>query len=168
MGDFVDALIESSDESERYRDPDLSPPTDANEIDDAAMQRVVSALNVLRMHDKDRIGDWFGRFITLYRNAGEATPGPVPPRIEVEWALEHGGRLMRHPWTRMAWRRAARGARLYANGEALPLPLRDARRIAAAGEVDGVLYAALSQPGRDAVFDLFAAGHYELPDDAEE
>jgi 50S ribosomal protein L16 3-hydroxylase len=165
LGDFVDTLIESADDTQRYRDPDLVPAKDANEIDVASMQRVLEALNILRMNDTDRLGDWFGRFITLYRNAGEAVPGTIPPRIEIEWALQQGARLQRHPWTRMAWRKSGRSARLYVAGQDMPLPVRDARRLAAAPAIDGATYQALSQPGRDAVIELLGAGHYQLPDD---
>ena len=168
LGDYADTLIADADEAQRYRDPDLAPPSDPNEIDGAAMQRVVEALNVLRMNDQDRLGDWFGRFITLYRNAGSATPVPTPPRIEVEWALEHGARLLRHPWTRMAWRKAGRGAKLYVAGEDFSLAARDAGTLAGANEIDGRLYARLSQRGRDVVFELLGAGHYRLPSDEEE
>ena len=168
LGDFVDTLIADSDEALRYRDPDLAPAADSNEIDAAAMQRVIEALNALRMNDPERLGDWFGHFITRYRSAGEATAGPTPPRIEIEWALEHGTRLHRHPFTRMAWRKSGRGARLYAAGRDFPLPARDARTLAAAAEIDGDLYRRLSQAGRDAVFELLAEGHYQLPLDEEE
>jgi 50S ribosomal protein L16 3-hydroxylase len=164
LGDFTDALVADATEDLRYRDPDLQVPADPNEIDAAAMQRVVEALNLLRMNDADRLGDWFGRFITTYRSAGDVAAGPVPARIELEWQLGQGTPLLRHPLSRMAWRRAARGARLYVSGEALPLPLADARRIAAATPMlDASAYAALSQAGRDAVFALVESGHYRLP-----
>src|SRR3546814_2799315 len=69
------------------------------------MQRVLEALNALRMNDPDRLGDWFGRFITLYRSAGHAMPADESrSRIEIEWDLQQGHVLHRHPWTRMAWR----------------------------------------------------------------
>ncbi|MFL6591527.1 MAG: JmjC domain-containing protein [Luteimonas sp.] len=168
LGDYADSLIAEADEGLRYRDPDLALPSDPNEIDAAAMQRVVEALNVLRMNDPDRLGDWFGRFITLYRNAGTAAPVPTPPRIEIEWALEHGARLLRHPWTRMAWRKAGRSAKLYVAGEDFTLSARDAATLAGSNELDGRLYARLSQRGRDVAFQLLGAGHYQLPPDEEE
>jgi 50S ribosomal protein L16 3-hydroxylase len=121
------------------------------------------------MNDADRLADWFGRFITRYRNAGEVMPpAALPARIEVEWLIAHGHRLLRHPWSRMAWRRAGRAARLYVGGMDLAMPVRDARRIAAAADVEGDLYAALSQAGRDAVFELLSGGHYRLAPDDEE
>lgn len=163
MGDYVDSLAAEADEALRYRDAGLAPAKDPNEIDAAAMQRVVEALNALRMPDSDALGDWFGRFITLYRSAGVAAAESDPrSRIEIEWDLQQGAVLQRHPWTRMAWRRAARGARLYAAGGDHALPVRDAQRVAAAARLDGAAYAALSQAGRDCVYALLQQGHYRL------
>lgn len=163
LGDFVDTLAADSDDDLRYVDPDLGPAKDANEIDAAAMQRVLEALNALRMNDPDRLGDWFGRFITVYRSASQAVPADDSrSRIEIEWDLQQGHVLHRHPWTRMAWRRAGRAARLYAAGHAYALPVRDARAIAATSAFDGTAYAGLSDPGRDAVYDLLLGGHYHL------
>jgi len=163
LGDFVDTLAADAPESLRYADPGLAPAKDAFEIDSAAMARVVEALNALRMNDPDRLGDWFGGFITTYRNAVEpAADEASRPRIEVEWDLAHGARLLRHPWSRMAWRRAAKAARLYAGGLMHAMPARDAQRLAASDAIDSAGYDALSQAGRDAVFALLEAGHYRL------
>ena len=169
LGDFADSLLEEADDDLRYADPDLALPADPAEIDAAAMARVVHALDLLRTDDPQRLGDWFGRFITQYRNAREVTApgeaGPPRSRIEVEWDLEHGARLHRHPYSRMAWRRTGDGdsqARLYVNGEAHPLPVADAAGIANAAVLDGAGYAALSQDGRDCVLALLEAGHYGL------
>ena len=167
MGDWVDAMIAEADDALRYNDPDLELPADPNEIDTAAMDRVVEALNQLRMRNPDRLGDWFGRFITMYRVGATAAPGEEPrSRIEVEWDLQQGATLQRHPWTRMAWRQAADGdpgrARLYVAGSDHPLPAEDAARIAAAHEVDGDLYQSLSPDGRDLLIDLLAQGHFRL------
>ena len=163
LGDFVDTLAAESDESLRYTDPDLKPAKDANEIDAAAMQRAVEALNALRMNDPDRLGDWFGRFITLYRSSGEAMPAENGrSRIEIEWDLQQGFTLHRHPWTRMAWRRAARGARLYVAGQVHEVAVRDAQTISAEAKLDGATYAKLSDRGRDAVYELLLGGHYHL------
>ncbi|HET6396062.1 MAG TPA: cupin domain-containing protein, partial [Pseudoxanthomonas sp.] len=163
IGDWLDEVLSGADESIRYRDQDLAPPADPYEIDAAAMGRVVEALNAIRMNDPDRLGDWFGRFITTYRAAGEVVPGGEPrPRIELEWDLSQGAALQRHPWSRMAWRRNRRGASLFCSGQALSLPVADARRIAAAAQLDGPGYGALSDAGRDAVYALYQAGHYAL------
>ena len=172
LGDFVDTLASEADEALRYQDPDLEVPDDPNEIDAAAVGRAIAALNRLRMNDPERLADWFGRFITTYRSPGAVEPGPVAPRIELEWQLDHGASLHRHPLSRMAWRRSGRGARLHANGESFALPLADARRLAAADALAGAGYRALSQAGRDTVYALHEAGHYvlggaDLADDGE-
>lgn len=167
MGDYIDTLAADADESLRYRDPDLAPPPDPAEIDAAAMARVVEALNALRMNDPDRLGDWFGRFITVYRAAGVVSAGaePARSRIEIEWDLERGASLWRHPWSRLAWRRAhAKGqaARLYVSGQEYALPAKDAQAVANAVEIDQAGYAALSDAGRACVHELIAGGHYRL------
>lgn len=162
LGDFVDTLAGDADESLRYRDPDLAPPRDPAEIDAAAMGRVVEALNMLRMNDPDRLGDWFGRFITLYRSAGTVASDDAPfTAADVAQALTGGAALYRHPFSRMAWRRAARSARLYVSGQAFALPVRDAQRLANTETVDAEAFGKLSQAGRDCVIELLRAGHYQ-------
>ena len=166
LGDYCDSLAADAPDALRYADPDLQPAKDGYEIDDAAMHRVVEALRQLRMDDPDRFGDWFGGFITTYRSAVQPAPTDNPrPRIEMEWDLSQGACLLRHPWSRMAWRRAhakGAGARLYAGGSQYPMPVRDAKRLAAAERVNGALYESLGREGRDAVFALFDAGHLHL------
>ncbi len=163
IGDYLDHLTSEADDTLRYKDPDLQPPRDPYEIDAAAMARAVEALNALRINDPDRLGEWFGRFITTYRAGGEVMPGEEPrPRIEVEWDLEHGGELQRHPFSRAAWRKARKGATLFCSGLDFQLPVRDAQALAGAQTLDGAGYRKLSERGRDAAFELYAQGHYQL------
>jgi 50S ribosomal protein L16 3-hydroxylase len=165
IADYLDTLVAEADEAIRYRDPDLVPPTDPNEIDATAMGRVVEALNALRMNDPDRLGEWFGRFITTYRSAGQAAaPAQAPSLIQLQFALSQGATLQRHPMTRMAWRRASKGAVLFASGQALPMAVRDARALAAAERIDAALYQTLGEQGREAVLVLITSGHYVLPE----
>jgi 50S ribosomal protein L16 3-hydroxylase len=176
LGDFVDTLLADADDSVRYRDDDLAPPKDPNEIDAEAMQRAIAGLNALRMNDPERLGDWFGRFMTLYRSVGEnLMPDPPRSRIEIEFDLQQGALLQRHPWTRVAWRRSDGGkttgksalakpalAKLYVAGQTHALPIADARTLAAAETLDGETYAALSAQSQSLVLDLLAEGHYRL------
>ena len=96
-----------------------------------------------------------------------------PPSLDVtEQALAEGACLLRHPWSRMAWRRSHRAdathALLYAGGVSYPLAPADAQQLAAADVVDASLHAGLSDAGRNAVMALLAAGHYQLvEEDAE-
>ncbi len=170
IGDYLDTLIADADEAVRYHDEDLKVPADPYEIDVTAMNRVVAALNALRMNDPDRLGDWFGRFMTTYRASGDVVPAPEPiPREAVEQALEEGVLLHRHPWSRLAWRRAKRGATLFCSGLEFALSAKDASRLAAAEEIDGTLYAQLSPRGREVVLELLAHGHYQRAhEDAED
>ena len=163
VSDYLDNLIADADESLRYHDPDLTPPKDPNEIDAAAMVRAVQALNTLRLNDPDKLGDWFGRFITTYRASGEVVAGGDPrSRIEIEWDLQQGAVLQRHPFSRVAWRRSGRQATLFCSGLEFSLPVKDAQRLAAAETLDGDAYAELSETGRDVAMDLHSQGHYQL------
>ncbi len=168
IGDYLDNLIADADESMRYVDPDLQPARDPNEIDADAMARAVEALNRLRLNDPDKLGNWFGRFITTYRAGGEVmSDGDPRSRIEIEWDLQHGAVLLRHPFSRVAWRRNKRGATLFCSGLEFTLPVKDAQRLAAADTLDGTGYAGLSAAGRDVAMDLHAQGHYQLLVDEE-
>jgi len=119
------------------------------------------------MNDPDKLGDWFGRFITTYRAAGEVMAQGEPlPREEIEAALAAGVELHRHPWARLAWRRAKRGASLYCSGLDFALPVKDAQALAGAEQIGAALYQKLSAKGRDAVQALVAGGFYQLVEDA--
>ena len=136
--------------------------------------RAVEGLNALRMNDPERLGDWFGQFMTVYRSVdGSRALTPPRSRIEVEFDLQQGALLQRHPWTRCAWRRDGTRktrARLYVAGQAFALPLADARALAAADTLDAGAYAALGDDAQALVLELLAQGHFQLalPDDDEE
>jgi len=161
IGDYLDTLIVDADEAIRYHDEDLVASADPYEIDEAAMGRAIAALNAIRMNDPDRLGEWFGRFITTYRACGDiVAPPQAPDAAGLAGALADGIVLYRHPWARVAWRRARKGALLFVSGHAIALPLRDAQRLAAAEEIDERAYAQLSERGRAAVLELVELGHY--------
>jgi 50S ribosomal protein L16 3-hydroxylase len=163
LGDFADTLAAEADEAMRYGDPDLAPAEDPAEIDADAMARVMAALDRLRTDDPDRLGDWFGRFITVYRSAGiAAAPDADLSPGRVADSLRDGARLLRNPFSRMAWRRAGADGRLYVSGQAHALPVDDCRLLANATEIDAMHAAALSTAGRECLLALVAAGHYHL------
>lgn len=156
LGDFVDHLIETLPEEARYADDDLAPANGDGEIDEAAIARVVRAMPWLRIGDDGAGGPkhagrvdreretggcsgsvsasslrtWFGKFITRYRAAQIAAP---PPRrlgdAAFRRAIAGGARVLRNPWSRCAWMREGRGARLFVAGEAYPCSLALARAL---------------------------------------
>lgn len=163
MVDFVEHLAAAMPDERRYADPDLTPAHDPHEIDARALARAETALGALRETDAATLRDWFGRFLTRYRAAGEIAPPPRPPaRTRIEQALAVGGSLHRHPLARHAWTRAGRGARLYANGADFAMDVASAQRLAAAQTLAAADVAALDAAGREALFDLSARGHYRL------
>ncbi|MET0289183.1 MAG: cupin domain-containing protein [Pseudoxanthomonas sp.] len=166
IGDYLDTLVAEADDAMRYQDPDLKLPVDPNEIDAAAMTRAVVALNALRMNDPERLANWFGRFITTYRSAGEVAAPAEAADLDVdavEQALAEGGLLHRHPMARMAWRRRAkRDAVLFVSGQEHAMPVVEASWLASTEAVSGEDFARLSVNGRRAVADLLASGHYVL------
>ncbi|MFN3842179.1 MAG: JmjC domain-containing protein [Rehaibacterium terrae] len=161
MVDLVEHLAASIPDEQRYADPDLAPATDPAEIDAASLARLDAALARLRTIDAGELRDWFGRFITTYRAAGDPSPpGRLPTAATVEKTLSAGGRLLRHPFARFAWARAGRGARLYAHGQDYPMGVAAARRLANAESLDGADLAALDADARAAVMALVRRGLY--------
>jgi 50S ribosomal protein L16 3-hydroxylase len=131
-GDLADYLAERLDEAQRYADPDLAPARAAGEIDAAALARLRDALPFAAALDEDSLRDWFGRFITRYRNAQTpAAPGKALDRSSLRKRLEGGAVLLRHPWSRLAWSRQRRKAALFANGQAYPAAAELAQRLCA-------------------------------------
>lgn len=120
-GDLADFLAEHLPEELRYADPDLKAARSAGEIDRAAIDRLRAALPFAAGLEDDLLRDWFGRFITRYRNA--QTPAPRDKPMDdaglARW-LAGGAPLLRHPWSRLAWSRSRAGCRLYVNGQAYP------------------------------------------------
>ncbi len=164
--DLAAHLAETLPESRRFADPDLKPATHAGEIDTAALARARRALGpIAAMLDDDAFGDWFGSFITRYR----AAHAPLPRKRAITPAalaarLPHA-LVLRDPWSRFAWRRRGRKARLYAAGQAFDAPLAWARALAARERrLDGQRLANLPQPSRGAglLAELVNAGHFRL------
>ena len=131
-GDLADYLAERLDESQRYADPDLAPARALGEIDADALARLRATLPFAAALDEDSLRDWFGRFITRYRNAQTPAPPGKPTTLPaLRKRLEAGAVVLRHPWSRLAWSRGRRDAILFANGQAWPAPAELARRLCA-------------------------------------
>ncbi|TAN08116.1 MAG: cupin domain-containing protein [Rhodanobacteraceae bacterium] len=146
--DLAAQLAETLPEAQRFADPDLTPAKQAGEIDAAAIARARNTLGPLAaMLDDDALGDWFGSFITRYRAAQVATPRRRTLTPAALAARLPRSVVQRDPWTRFAWRRTGRGARLYAGGNAYDAPPAWARALAGTPRsIDGAVLQAL--PGR--------------------
>ncbi len=160
--DFAQHLAERLPDEARYADPDLALPTDAGEIDAAALARVRTALAVLRDVDDAEFADWFGRYITAYRSTSIAAPQRAPGTGAVRAALLGDGGLLRHPFARMAWTRSGKAALLFANGESHAMPITAARKLAASQRIDAGTFSALPARAQDALLALTARGIYRL------
>ena len=140
-----------------------------NEIDAAAMARVVEALNALRMNDPDRLGDWFGRFITALphrrRSRGRRTPTPLAHRVE--WDLQQGARAAA-PSVVARWPGASAGKRRRGcSSAARTSRCRRATRSAspaAASARRRRLCRAVARPVATRSSRCCSAGHYQLHD----
>lgn len=163
LGDLAEHLASSMSESERYRDPDLTPAKDPFEIDAAAMARLRNALGPLGSLDERTLGNWFGQFITRYRSA--ALPdagGKAKTPQSLAQLLGEGRTLTRHPFARSAWAREARAGRLFVSGDSWAMGVRSASTLAAARPIDATRFATLDKQGRAAVCELLARGWYQL------
>ncbi|HXE65441.1 MAG TPA: cupin domain-containing protein [Rhodanobacteraceae bacterium] len=148
--DFAAHVAEALPESLRFADPDLKPAGEAGEIDGAALLRARRAVDAAAgALDDDAFADWFGGFITRYRAAQAAVPRKRRIQHDVlatrlsSWVFE------RDPWSRLAWRRRGRDARLYVAGNVMDAPLEWARELASgAREFQGARLARLPQQKR--------------------
>lgn len=183
--DFAETMAESLPENARLGDPDLAPSRGDGEIDDAAIQRVLRAMPWLRLDMPEEslakgekrarnrpncpgtvpaslLRTWFGRFITRYRSAQMVAP---PPRAMTDAmfarALVRGAHVQRNPWSRVAWMREGRGARLFVGGDVHICSLALARLIG--GQTNFPL-SAIGEDARDHVVirALIDAGHLAL------
>ena len=135
-GDLADYIAEQLPDELRYADPDLAPARHAGEIDRAALERLKAALPFAAALREDLLRDWFGRFITRYRNA-QVPVAPEHPLSEERFGarLAAGARLLRHPWARMAWAGGKTGGVLYVCGQAYGASVELAQRLCAEREL---------------------------------
>lgn len=120
-GDLADHIAERLPEELRYSDPDLTPAKATGKIDRAAIERLKSALPFASALRDDMLADWFGRFITRYRNAQIAAPlEKTLSEAALAKQLAAGALLLRHPWSRMAWTQSKSSCALYVSGVAYP------------------------------------------------
>jgi len=161
--DLAEFLAEPLREEQRYRDAELVPARDPGEIDAAALARVRAALPQGPAVDDATLREWFGRFITRYRAANTAA-AMHKPMLAAELARRlPRARLLRNPWSRVAWMRHGRQADLFVAGERFRCSLGLARALADSRELRGArLKRAASAADMAVLLQLVNAGHLNL------
>jgi 50S ribosomal protein L16 3-hydroxylase len=120
----------------RYTDPDLGGTHRAGEINRASLDRMKELLTGPVM-DTQEFDLFAGSFISCFRLAREpASPGPDIGTPELLNRLQDGARLVRNPWTRLAWVASDVGARLFAAGTAVECSVKTATELCASVEPD--------------------------------
>jgi 50S ribosomal protein L16 3-hydroxylase len=163
--DFAEQLAERLGDDVRYTDPDLRIPTDSAEIDAAAIARVRALLQGTQDLDDANLQAMFARFITRYRSAQQ--PAPPPDRIDaprLAAALAGGAVLYRSPWSRYAWQREGRDARVWFAGEAFAATLRIARILQDRRQLDAAVLGKPSAAELALLTELHNAGHLVIDD----
>jgi 50S ribosomal protein L16 3-hydroxylase len=180
--DFAETFAETLPDELRYGDPDLGPSSGDGEIDEAAFARVARAMPWLMIGRKAkaketrRVGEtdgcsgnvdssllrtWFCRFVTRYRSAHEAVPRRRPiTDAELDRAFSRRFEAVRNPWSRAAWMRSARSARLFVAGTDHVCSTRFARLICSSSPV--LLEHVRNPRDRDALRSLIDLGHVTL------
>jgi 50S ribosomal protein L16 3-hydroxylase len=163
--DFAETFAAEWPEELRFGDAEIAPADGDGEIDEAAIARAFAAMPWLRADsaepDASTIRTWFASFITRYRSALSAVPRARKiSDADLARAYASGADVVRNPWSRAAWLRAGRDARLFVAGTGLPCSIGFARRIAT-----GVAFplAEVAAPrDRDALRRLVDLGHVSL------
>lgn len=160
--DFAEDLAQKLPEYLRYQDPDLRIGDDPFEIDDAAFNRVNSALAVYQQASEDQRRRWFGQFITRYRSSGDIQAGPQHPSwADALHAIGNGHAFFRHPFARLAWSRDGKNALLHVSGESHSMSQADAAYLCQHARITGQGFHALGKPAQEAVSALYAQGVYQ-------
>jgi 50S ribosomal protein L16 3-hydroxylase len=149
------------DEELRYADPDLAPVQDPGAIDHTALTRLRQTLAEAMKLDDAALGDWFGRFLSLYR----AAERPRPRRIsaaQILGRLDREGILVPAASVRLNFTTdgsGREGATLHGNGESIDTTLALARLCTSLDcQIDGARFAGLDEADRASVIELTRRG----------
>ena len=153
-------LAFADDEGGRYADPGLQPAARAGEIDRQALQGLRDLMQA-RM-DGVELDHYLAAFMSRFRLAHE----PVPPPESVMsgallTALFNGQKLLRNPWTRLAWVETDNGARLYAAGRAYDCDIQLAEALCGQAQ-PRIKLEPMDQSSLDTLTSLVNDGHFLL------
>jgi 50S ribosomal protein L16 3-hydroxylase len=154
-------LAFAEDEGGRYCDPDLRPVSRAGEIDAEALRKL-RELMLARINQSDGVNNFLAAFLSRFRLAHEPAPPPDPVCLEdLVTALNNGTRLLRNPWTRLAWIKTPSGARLFAAGQAYDCSTWLAEALCQRDQ-PAISVDRLDQPALEILTRLINTGHFLL------
>lgn len=154
-------VSELPDGGPRYSDPELLLPGRPGQIDAEALTRMRALISAL-VNDDESFNHFAGRFISRFRLAHEpVSPGPDHEARSLMKAIQSGSRLVRNPWTRLAWVAKGHGAMLFAAGEEIGCSSRLAELVC--GNAQPELFSStLDERDLQAVIQLLNGGHLVL------
>lgn len=160
LGDLADWLERSGHDAQRYADPDLTERRHAGEIQDADLERARASLRAALQLPAEQFGRWFGEMVTRYRNSGLlAAPPKRVDAAPLAERLASGASLVRHPFTRLAWRRQGKSALLFALGQSWSCPRALAASLCEGAAFGADDWARLDADGHTVVLELLNLGH---------
>jgi len=154
-------LALAGQEGGRYSDAQLKPVARPGEIDRDSLEGLRRLMRA-GIEDNPDLDNFLAAFLSRFRLAHDPVPPPaVISAQKLRKALERDVRLMRNPWTRLAWIENTQGARLYAAGQAYDCSVRLA--IALCGSDQPRISAGrLDAAALDTVTRLINHGHFLL------
>lgn len=115
LRDFADYMGEQLSEEIRYADPDLVPQDHPGQITPEAVKKVQQVLTQY-VKDQDKLGQWFGRYMTSPKYPdGEMVQGEYCLE-EVRKHLAAGGKLIRNEGSRFAFQKHGNELWLFVDG----------------------------------------------------
>lgn len=122
LSGVADFLGERLKEDQRYADPDLTRPEHPAAIDDAALVRLKNLLQAT-LDNPAALSEWFGRAMTQTKYADQLLPPENPWTTEslqtlIRYTSPDQSLLLVAEGSRLAFRQAAEGHWLFADGEA--------------------------------------------------
>ena len=123
LREFTDYLGEQLNESMRYTDTDLKPHTNSGEISQDALRKL-EAIIAEQIGDKQKLTDWFGRYITTpkYESANYSDYNESDATLSLQALqdqLATGATLSRELTSRLAFFKQAHQHILFVNGECI-------------------------------------------------
>ncbi len=161
--DAIDWVTEALPDSMRMPDTTSRPVSDPALIPESVVTEVRAAMQAATRIPDAAFADWLAGFLTRYRSAHQVSAPPAfTDKAQLRASVGAGGALYRHPWSRFAWRRVARRARLYFAGESFDASVALARLLQVHSQLGAAELGSLSQSDWQCLQQLVASGHLVL------